>query len=104
MTPIPISAAKAIAIKYGYDQIVIIARAVGEGEHVTTYGQETHKWEPDFSDGERIDCKTCGVCGTTHQSSVEDAALIDKQYLQICVLKADLDNLHQTKAQGRTNG
>lgn len=38
MQPIPISAAKHIANEYNYDQIVIIARKVGEGEHVTTYG------------------------------------------------------------------
>lgn len=38
MKPIPISAAQAIAEKYGYSQVVIIARAVGEGEHCTTYG------------------------------------------------------------------
>jgi hypothetical protein len=36
--PIPIGAAKRIADNHGYDQIVIIARKVGEGEHVTTYG------------------------------------------------------------------
>lgn len=41
--PIPISAARAIAREYGYDQVVIIGRKVGEapdprGEHVTTYG------------------------------------------------------------------
>jgi len=38
--PIPISAARMIAQKYGYDQIIIIGRKVGEegGEHVTTYG------------------------------------------------------------------
>ncbi len=40
---IPIEAAKEIAEKYGYDQIVVIGRRVGEdpdprGEHVTTYG------------------------------------------------------------------
>jgi len=40
---IPISAAKAIADEYGYDQIIVIGRRVGEspdphGEHVTTYG------------------------------------------------------------------
>ena len=29
---IPISAAREIAEKYGYDQVVIIARAVGVGE------------------------------------------------------------------------
>ena len=40
MTPIPISDAQRIAEDYGYHQVVIIARAVGEGggEHVTTYG------------------------------------------------------------------
>jgi len=40
MIKIPISAAKQIAEKYGYDQVVVIARAVGEGEHVTTYGKD----------------------------------------------------------------
>lgn len=35
---IPISAAKKVADLYDYDQVVIIARKVGEGEHVTTYG------------------------------------------------------------------
>jgi hypothetical protein len=37
---IPISAAKKIALDYGYDQIVIIGRKTGEDghEHVTTYG------------------------------------------------------------------
>lgn len=40
--PIPIKAAQEIAEKYGYDQVVIIARKVGdEGlEHVTTYGRD----------------------------------------------------------------
>lgn len=40
MKPIPISAAKTVAERYGYDQIVIIGRKVGDdgGEHVTTYG------------------------------------------------------------------
>lgn len=38
--PIPISAAETIAKAYGYDQVVIIARKVGDsgGEHCTTYG------------------------------------------------------------------
>lgn len=40
MKPIPVSAAERIAKAYGYDQVVIIARAVGEGEHVTTYGRD----------------------------------------------------------------
>lgn len=43
MKRIPIAAAERIAKEYGYDQVVIIARKVGEdpephGEHVTTYG------------------------------------------------------------------
>lgn len=40
MKPIPISAAEGITKKYGYDQVVIIARKVGDDgcEHVTTYG------------------------------------------------------------------
>lgn len=41
--PIPVSAGEHIAKKYGYDQVVIIARRVGSGgvEHVTTYGMNT---------------------------------------------------------------
>ena len=48
MKRIPISAAGRIAEEYGYDQVVIIARKVGDdpdphGEHVTTYGvDKTH--------------------------------------------------------------
>lgn len=48
MKPIPISVAKDISKKYGYDQVIIYTRKVGEdpdphGEHMTTYGiNETH--------------------------------------------------------------
>lgn len=43
MKRIPISAAKHIAEDYGYDQVVIYGRKVGDdpdphGEHLTTYG------------------------------------------------------------------
>ena len=43
MKRIPISAARLIAEAYGYDQVMIYARKVGEdpaphGEHLTTYG------------------------------------------------------------------
>lgn len=43
MKRIPITAAKEIAAKYGYDQVVIYARKVDTdeqpgGEHMTTYG------------------------------------------------------------------
>lgn len=41
MKPIPISAAKEIAENYDYDQVIVVARKVGDdgGEHVTTYGR-----------------------------------------------------------------
>jgi hypothetical protein len=43
MKTIPIRAAEKIAMDYGYDQVIIIARRVGDdpephGEHLTTYG------------------------------------------------------------------
>lgn len=43
MKSIPVAAAKHITTEYGYDQVIIIARKVGEasqphGEHCTTYG------------------------------------------------------------------
>lgn len=43
MRPIPIAAAARIAKVYGYDQVIVIARRVGDdpdphGEHVTTFG------------------------------------------------------------------
>lgn len=43
MVPIPVSAAERIAKNFGYDQVIIIARRVGDdpaphGEHVTTFG------------------------------------------------------------------
>ena len=43
MKRIPIIAAKKIAKDYGYDQVIIFARKVGDipdphGEHLTTYG------------------------------------------------------------------
>ncbi len=44
MRDIPISAAKEIALRYGYDQVIIYARRCHDtpephGEHVTTYGR-----------------------------------------------------------------
>lgn len=48
MRPVPIAAAERIAKQYGYDQVVIYARRVGDdpdphGEHLTTYGiNKTH--------------------------------------------------------------
>ena len=41
MKSIPIREAKELAHEFGYDQVIIIARKVGDagGEHVTTYGK-----------------------------------------------------------------
>ena len=40
--PIPIKAAEKIAKEFGYDQVIVYARKVGDapdgGEHMTTYG------------------------------------------------------------------
>lgn len=42
MKPIPVNVGRDIAEKYGYDQVIIVARRVGEdgGEHCTTYGRD----------------------------------------------------------------
>jgi hypothetical protein len=42
MKAIPVEAAKRIADAYRYDQVIIVARKIGEGggEHVTTYGKD----------------------------------------------------------------
>jgi hypothetical protein len=57
---IPIQAARDIAERYGYDQIVIYARKVGadpelHGEHMTTYGVNKEH------------CKIAGDLGTKLQ-------------------------------------
>ena len=41
MKRIPIRAAESIAKQYDYDQVIIYARAVDVGEHMTTYGKDT---------------------------------------------------------------
>jgi len=46
--PIPVEAARSIADRFGYDQVMVIARRVGDeplahGEHVTTYGRGEHR-------------------------------------------------------------
>lgn len=57
MKRIPISAARRIAEAYGYDQVIIVARKVGEGanqehgEHCTTYGVD------------KVNCDVAARCG-----------------------------------------
>ena len=57
MKPIPIAAAERIAKEFGYDQIVIYARKVGDdgGEHMTTFGVD------------RIHCNIAARIGATLQ-------------------------------------
>lgn len=60
MKPIPISAAKAIATKYGYDQVIIVARAIDQGEHVTTYGRDTENCDVAARIGDFLKYKIMG--------------------------------------------
>jgi hypothetical protein len=65
MKKIPISAAKAIANKYGYDQVIIYARKVGEdpaphGEHMTTYGVTVEHCHAASRSGEFLKYKIMG--------------------------------------------
>lgn len=60
--PIPISAAQKIADAYGYDQVVIVARKVGNGgiEHVTTYGVDEANCEVAAKTGDFLKYKIMG--------------------------------------------
>lgn len=65
MKPIPISAAREIAERYGYDQVVIIARKLGKtpqphGEHCTTYGVDKANCEVAARIGEFLKHKIMG--------------------------------------------
>jgi hypothetical protein len=63
--PIPIHAARHIAEFYGYDQVVIVARKVGDdgGEHVTTYGRDEANCEVASRIGNFLKFKVMGWCG-----------------------------------------
>ena len=60
MKPIPIAAAKKIAKLYDYDQIIIVARKVGQGEHVTTFGKDTEHCRIASACGEFLKYKVMG--------------------------------------------
>jgi len=84
LLPIPIKAAEAIAKKYGYDQVVVLARRVGEnplpsGEHITTYGIDaTH-------------CEVAATMGSTLKRIAQWPSYQDA---------ADLNALHDDLADG----
>ncbi len=62
MKRIPIAAAQRVAEQYDYDQVVIIARKVGDGggEHVTTYGRDKANCEVAAHIGDFIKHKIMG--------------------------------------------
>lgn len=62
MKRIPISAAKRVAKDYGYDQVMIYARKVGEdgGEHMTTYGVDKKNCAAMAKIGDFLKCKVMG--------------------------------------------
>lgn len=65
MRGIPIAAAQRVAEDYGYDQVIIIARRVGEtpaphGEHVTTYGATKAHCEAAAKAGDFVKRKIMG--------------------------------------------
>lgn len=67
MKPIPISAAKHIADKYGYDQVIVVARALDKGEHVTTYGKDKANCDVAARIGDFLKFKVMGWVSETKQ-------------------------------------
>ena len=72
MKPIPISAAERVAKAYGYDQVVIIARKVGQGEHVTTYGVDKLHCEIAARIGDFLKYKVMQWPKASHETSESD--------------------------------
>lgn len=63
--PIPISAAKELAMRFGYDQVIVYARVVGEprdgiAEHMTTYGKDKANCDAAAKIGEFLKYKIMG--------------------------------------------
>lgn len=61
-SPIPIKAARIIAEQFGYDQVIIIGRKVGEKgrEHVTTYGVNNENCKAAADIGDFLKFKVMG--------------------------------------------
>jgi len=68
MKPIPIKAAELIAKKYGYSQVVIIARGVGVGEHCTTYGIDQENCDVAVRIGDFLKYKVMGWIKENHET------------------------------------
>lgn len=79
MKPIPIRAAKEVANRFDYSQVVIIARKVGEGggDHVTTYGVDKANCDVAARIGYFLKHKIMGwatgiICASCQQQKQED--------------------------------
>lgn len=82
MRPIPISSAERIAKDYGYDQVIIIARKVGDapdphGEHCTTYGINKAHCEVAARAGDYLKYKVMGWA--------DDGATVDPRRIAACL-------------------
>ncbi len=73
MKPITISAAEHLAKSFGYHQVVIVARRVGEGggEHMTTYGTDAANCSVAAMIGARLQRE---LMGWTHDGSAQHVA------------------------------
>lgn len=67
MKPISVRVAEGIADRFGYDQVIIIARKVGEGggEHLTTYGSDQENCKIAARIGAFLKFKVMGWVGET---------------------------------------
>ena len=66
---IPISAAKKVALDFGYDQVIIIGRKCGEGgrEHCTTYGVDKQHCQVAARAGDFLKYKVMGWAAAENQ-------------------------------------
>lgn len=94
MKKIPIRAAEHIAKEYGYDQVFIYARKVGDpardwmggGEHVTTYGVDRANCKAAAMIGDFLKYKIMGLAPDTGAKDRVIAELMDRRLLN------DVDN------------
>lgn len=84
MKPIPVDAARQVAESYGYDQVIIVARKVGDGggEHCTTYGRD------------KAHCDVAARCGEFLKHKVmgwhRDQTVVHEEHPEIARLRAAL--------------
>lgn len=98
MKPIPISEAQEIAAQYGYDQIVIIGRRVGElpdpcGEHVTTYGRTKAHCDVAARIGNFLKYKIMGWQEEHVLTAAVDAAMVEMENIYPPLKRSECERL-----------